>query len=224
MTAHLATVVLMDTIFSVPGLPDTPLAVSAVEYVRACETEPVVNHSIRSYVFATLLAEHEGLRPGADFDPGLVFFACVLHDLGTSPLASGTQRFEVDGADMAATFLTGNGIGAADVDLVWEAIALHSTPGIPERRGPIAYLTRLGVAMDFGLGSDFISDEQGRAIHDRYPRLNMATALIDEIVRHAARGRMNALPPSVAAEFIRERKDGGLSTVERLTRAGRWGE
>ena len=213
----------MDTMFSVPALPDTPLAVRAVAYVRSCETEPVTNHSIRSYLFATLLAEHEGLRPVADFDKDLLFFACVLHDLGTSPLASGTQRFEVDGADMAATFLSGSGIGAADVDLVWEAIALHSTPGIPERRGPIAYLTRLGVAIDFGIGSDFISDEQGQAIHDRYPRLNMATALIDEIVRHAARGRVNAFPPSVAAECIRERKE-GLTTLERVARAGRWRE
>ena len=213
----------MDTTSSITALPDAPLAVSAVEYIRACEIEPAVNHSIRSYLFATLLAEHEGVRPVADFDPGLLFYACVLHDLGTSPLASGTQRFEVDGADMAAAFLAGNGIGAAEVDLVWEAIALHSTPGIPERRGPISYLTRRGVAMDFGFFTDFLSDEQGREIHDRYPRLNMATALIDEIIRHAARGPLNALGPCVAAEVIRERADGGLSTLERVTRSGRWG-
>jgi HD domain len=213
----------MDTITSVPALPDTPLAVSAIEYVRACETVPVINHSIRSYLFAALLAEHEGLRSGADFDNELLFFACVLHDLGTSPLASGTERFEVEGADMAAAFLAGNGIGAGQADLVWEAIALHSTPGIPERRGPVAYLTRRGVAMDFGFFSDFISDELGRSIHDSHPRLNMATALTDEIIRHAARGPLNALPPSIAAELIRERKE-GPTTLERLTRAGRWGE
>jgi HD domain-containing protein len=213
----------MDTVTSVPAFPGTPLAVSAIEYVRACETEPVLNHSIRSYLFAALLAEHEGLRAGADFDNELLFYSCVLHDLGTSPVASGTERFEVEGADLAAAFLTGNGIGAGDVDLVWEAIALHSTPGIPDRRGPLAYLTRRGVAMDFGFFSDFISDAQGQAIHGSYPRLNMATALTDEIIRHAARGPLNALPPSIAAELIRERK-AGLTTLERATRAGRWGE
>jgi hypothetical protein len=79
--------------------------------IRAtCETEPVANHSLRSYLFAVLLAGHEGLRPAADFDPDLLFYACVLHDLGTSPAAGGTQRFEVDGADMAAQFLTDNGV------------------------------------------------------------------------------------------------------------------
>ena len=50
------------------------------------------------------------------------------------PVASGIQRFEVDGADMAAKFLTDNGVAARGVDLVWEAIALHSSPGIAERR------------------------------------------------------------------------------------------
>ena len=73
---------------TVPVLPTTPLAVRAVEYVRACETEPVANHSVRSYLFAVLLADHEGLRSLADFDPDLLFFACVLHDLGTSPAAA----------------------------------------------------------------------------------------------------------------------------------------
>ncbi|MGI8449549.1 MAG: HD domain-containing protein [Streptosporangiaceae bacterium] len=170
---------------TVPTLPTTPLAVRAVEYVRACETEPVANHSLCSYLFAVLLAEHEGLRPPADFDPDLLFSACVLHDLGTSPAAAGTQRFEVDGADMAAKFLTDNGAEARGVDLVWEAIALHSSPGIAERRGTLAYLTRRGVGIDFGPGSEFITDAQGQAVHTRYPRLRMVTSLIDEIVRHA---------------------------------------
>jgi HD superfamily phosphodiesterase len=81
--------------------------------VRACETEPVANHSLRSYLFAVMLAEHEGLRPAADFHPDLLVFACALHDLGTSPVAGGTQRFEIDGADMAARFLTDNRVDKA---------------------------------------------------------------------------------------------------------------
>ena len=165
---------------TVPTLPTTPLAVRAVEHVRACETEPVVNHSLRSYLFAVLLAEHEGLRPSADFELDLLFFACVLHDLGTSPAAGGTQRFEVDGADMAAKFLIDNGADARGVDLVWEAIALHSSPGIAERRGTLAYLTRRGVGIDFGPGSEFITDAQGQAVHTRYPRLRMVPSMIDE--------------------------------------------
>jgi HD domain len=215
----------MDLVSCVPALPVSPLAVRAVEYVRACETEPIANHSIRSYLFAAMLAEHEGLRPSADFDPGLLFFACVLHDLGTAPQASGTQRFEVDGADLAATFLTGNGTGAVAVDLVWEAIALHTSPGIAERRGALVYLTRAGISLDFGPGSEFITDAQGQAIHARYPRLRMAAALVDEIARHASRSPRNAPRYTIAGELVRERSEGGRrTTLERAAQASRWGE
>jgi hypothetical protein len=226
----------MDATPPMPALPTTPLAARAVEYARACETESVANHSIRSYLFAAMLAEHEGLRPSAladheglrpsaDFDPDLLFFACVLHDLGTSPQASGTQRFEVDSADMAAAFLTDNGTDADGVDLVWEAIALHGSPGIAERRGALAYLTRTGISVDFGLGTEFITDAQATAIHARHPRLRMATALIDEVVRHAARNPETAPPYSLAADLVRERKrDGHLTNLERFAHGSRWGE
>ena len=210
---------------TVPALPTTPLAVRAVEYVRACETEPVANHSVRSYLFAVLLADHEGLRAPVDFDPDLLFFACVLHDLGTSPVAGGTQRFEVDGADLAAEFLTGNGVGARGVDLVWEAIALHSSPGIAERRGALAYLTRRGVGIDFGPGSEFITDDQGRAVHSRYPRLRMVPSLVSEIVRHAGRSPQNAPRYSIAGELVRERgRQGHPTAMERAALTSRWGE
>ncbi|HEY3976269.1 MAG TPA: HD domain-containing protein [Streptosporangiaceae bacterium] len=209
---------------AVPALPGTPLAARAVAYVRACETESVANHSIRSYLFAAMLAEHEGLRPAADYDPDLLFFACLLHDLGTSPLASGSQRFEVDGADLAAAFLTGNGADSGGVDLVWEAIALHTSPGLAERRGTLAYLTRSGIGIDFGRGSEFITDAQGQAIHARHPRLRMATALTDEIVRHAARSPLNAPASTLAGELVRERgQDGHVTTLERAAQASRWG-
>ncbi|HEX5334138.1 MAG TPA: HD domain-containing protein [Cellulomonas sp.] len=210
---------------TIPALPTTPLAVRTVEYVRACETESVANHSIRSYLFAELLAVHEGLRPSVDFDADLLFFACVLHDLGTSPAASGNQRFEVDGADLGAAFLTDNGVDTRRVDLVWEAIALHSSSGIAERRGTLAYLTRKGVALDFGAGSEFVTDTQADALHSGYPRLQMVTSLVDEIVRHAARSPHNAPRYTIAGELVRERdQDGHATTLEQAALTSRWGE
>lgn len=205
-----------------PLLPSTPLAARATSYVLEAEATPVANHSFRSYLFATLLAEHEGV----DCDPDLLFFATVLHDLGTSPQASGSQRFEVDGADMAAAFLTEGGVGDAEVDRVWEAIALHTSPGIAERRGSLAYLTRRGIGIDFGMSSDFITDEQGAAIHGRYPRLRMAGSLVNEIARQAGRGQHNAPRYTLAGELMRERLSdpSGLTSIERATAMSRWGE
>lgn len=210
---------------TIPTVPATPLAARTISYVLAAETEPVANHSFRSYLFAMLLAEHKGLRPAADFDPELLFYATVLHDLGTSPRAGGSQRFEVDGADMAAAFLAGHGTGAAEVDEVWEAIALHTSPGIAERRGALPYLTRAGVGMDFGVGADFITDAQGGEIHDRHPRLRMVTSLVDEIVRHAARDPRNAPRYTIAGELVRERNEASrLTTLEQAAASSRWGE
>ncbi|MFJ3841703.1 HD domain-containing protein [Streptomyces sp. NPDC090054] len=134
-------------------------------------------------MFAALLAEHEGLKPGIDLDAELLFHACVLHDLGASPSAPGQARFEVEGADMAARFLTEHGYGADQTDPGWEAIALHTSDGIAERRGVLAYLTRRGIGVDLGFGTEFVTDTQGEALHGRYPRLDMATVLVDDVVR-----------------------------------------
>ncbi|MEU0567948.1 HD domain-containing protein [Nonomuraea sp. NPDC005983] len=108
----------MNTSHRIPALPHSPVACHAVEHVRSCESEPVANHSIRSYLFAILLAEHEGLKASTDFDADLLFHACILHGLGTSPSAPGKQRFEVEGANMAAEFLTGHGYGVRETDAV----------------------------------------------------------------------------------------------------------
>ncbi|WP_327581828.1 HD domain-containing protein [Nonomuraea sp. NBC_00507] len=208
----------------IPALPNDPVTRQAVEHIRSCESEPVANHSIRSYLFAVLLADHEGLTAGTDFDADLLFYACVLHDLGTSPSAPGKQRFEVEGADMAADFLTRHGYGMRETDAVWEAIALHTSPGIAERHGTLAYLTRGGVGGDFGIGVDFVTDAQGEAIHLRYPRLNIVTALVDDIVRHAARAPQAAARYTPAYELSRERGEFGAPTsLELAAHASRWG-
>ncbi|NUK01078.1 HD domain-containing protein [Streptomyces lunaelactis] len=207
-----------------PALPDTPVARAAVELVRSRESEPVANHSIRSYVFAALLAEHEGLKPGIDFDAELLFHACVLHDLGASPSAPGQARFEVEGADMAARFLAEHGYGADKTDPVWEAIALHTSDGIAERRGVLAYLPRRGIGVDIGFGTEFVTDAQGEALHGCYPRLDMATVLVDDVVRQAARSPQAGACYTVPGEFLRERGEpGAVTALELAARASRWG-
>lgn len=91
------------------------------------------------------------------------------------------------------------------MDPEWEAIALHTSPGIAEQRGTLAYLTRQGVGIDFGSGSEFSTDAQAQAVHTRYPRLRMVTSLIDEIIRHAGCSPQNAPRYGIAGELVRER-------------------
>ena len=125
---------------------------------------------------------------------------------------------------MAVGFLTGHGYGVRETDPIWEAIALHTSPGIAERRGVLAYLTGRGVGADFGSGVDCVTDAQGKAAHLRYPRLNMVTALVDAIVTHAARAPQAAARFTIAGELVRERGElGAPTTMELAANASRWG-
>jgi hypothetical protein len=206
------------------ALPTAPWTDAAMALVTAAESPSLANHSFRSYLFARLLAAQRGAAPGRDYDPLLLFAACVLHDIGLSERGNGTQRFEVDGADVAAEFLTEHGLPAADVDAVWLAIALHTSAGIAERRGPLCELTREGIVIDFGRHPEAVTDAQAAVIHRAYPRLAMARSLVDAIVDQARARPQKAPLYSLAGELLRERDTPPhLTTLERGATASRWG-
>ncbi|MFD4253442.1 HD domain-containing protein [Amycolatopsis thermoflava] len=212
----------------VTRLPGTPLAEAALELIRPVETEPVFNHSVRSYLFARLLAGDLGLSAGTDYDDDLLFTACVLHDSGVAGDSPRRQRFEVEGADRAAGFLLGQGRSTSEADEVWQAIALHSSTGIANRRGTLCMLVREGVALDFGgvMGDQHagvVTDAQAAAVHAVYPRLNMVGSLVDAIVAHGAANPANAPRYSVPGELLRERQEYGRTRMEHAFRVSRWG-
>jgi hypothetical protein len=189
-------------------------------------TEPpsVFNHSVRSYLFSELLAAHDGLNAGADYDSETLFLGCVLHDLGAGTAAQGKARFEVEGADLAAALLTEHGCERSVVDAVWEAIALHTSFGIAERRGPICYLVNARVGVDFGRNADFIDDQTAAAIHTCYPRLSMATTLMDAITAHSQRSPEAAPPYTLPGGVPQERRTNGVTLLEHAASLGRWGD
>jgi len=207
----------------VADLADTGVAQAAIRLAQSTESPSVFNHSVRSYLFGELLAAHEGIRPGTEYDREALFLGCVLHDLGVGTAAPGKERFEVEGADLAASLLTEHGCERAVVDAVWEAIALHTSSGIAERRGVLCYLVRSGVGADFGLKADVIDEQTGAEIHIRYPRLSMARTLIDAIAAHAKRGPQAAPPYSFPAYVLRERNTDGVTLLELAASHGRWG-
>src|SRR3984893_6646364 len=159
-------------------LPAGPVAEAALSVVRTSESPSIANHSLRSFFFAQLLAAYEGCLDDAAYDRELLFAATVMHDLGLGDLAHGADRFEVEGADLAAAVLREHGVAEPDVDRVWEAIALHTSPGIAARRGLLAYLTREGVGIAFGRRPEIVSAWAPRT-HAAYPRLAMVRSLVD---------------------------------------------
>ncbi|HEY3556842.1 MAG TPA: HD domain-containing protein [Kribbella sp.] len=199
------------------GLPGGVLADAILGVVRESETPAVANHSVRSFFFAERIAARQGLT----YDRDLLFAAAVMHDLGTGKRAEGAARFEVEGADLAAEVLREHGVGEGAVEQVWEAIALHTSAGIAERRGVLTYLTRAGVGADFAPGSSNASDERWeQALHDEYPRLGMASALVDAIVEHAGRSAAAGAPYTLGGELLRERREHGVTRLERAAGRG----
>src|SRR5258708_25164899 len=116
-------------------LPTGALADASLAIARPSVSRPIVDHSIRSFLFARLLADHEGCLDDAEYDEDLLFAATVMHDLGLGERATGEARFAVEGADLAAAVLRRHGVAERDLDRVWEAFALHGSLGLAHRRG-----------------------------------------------------------------------------------------
>jgi HD domain len=207
------------------SLPDSPIAVAALDYAVKLETPAIANHSVRSFLFATLYAQLQGIELDRDVPTDLLFCATVLHDLGLTDSGNRENRFEVDGANLAAEFLTGQGIARADVDAVWDAIALHTSFGITEHKGPLCALTYGGIMLDFGHTTEFIPDDVATAIHAQYPRHQMAKSLADTIVAQARQKESKAPRFSMIADLLRQRTAdvNALTDMEQLAGMGRWG-
>src|SRR6266404_2217339 len=150
------------------GIPDTKLAREITELVGDTETPLLFHHSSRVYYFGALAGKHRGLK----FDPELLYAGAMFHDMGLTPrYSSPNERFEVDGANAARDFLCGHGISEAEIDTVWTAIALHTTPGIPQHMHPVVALLTAGVEMDvLGLAYPGYSDAEREAVVKAHPR------------------------------------------------------
>ena len=150
------------------SIPDSTLAREIREFVLDTETELLFNHSTRVYYFGAIA----GKRRKLEFDPELLYAGAMFHDVGLMPsYSSPADRFEVDGAYAARRFLSERSISLQDIDTVWTAIALHTTPGIPEHMHPVIALLTAGVEMDvLGIKYSDYPDEIRNAVVTEYPR------------------------------------------------------
>ena len=149
-------------------VPDSQLAREITGIVRDTVSPLLFHHSSRVYYFGALAGKQRGLK----FDRELLYCGCMFHDMGlTHQHSSACERFEVDGANAARDFLKRHGISQQDIDTVWTAIALHTTPGIPQHMHPVVALVTAGVEMDvLGLAYSQYSDAERNAIVDAHPR------------------------------------------------------
>jgi hypothetical protein len=149
-------------------IPDSKMARDLTQLVRDTETELLFNHSTRVYLFGALTGKRRGLK----FDPELLYVGAMFHDMGlTERYRTSQNRFEVDSANASRDFLRSYGISETEVETVWDAIALHTTPGIPEFKKPEVALVTAGVEMDvLGFAYDQFTEAQREAVVSAYPR------------------------------------------------------
>ncbi|MDF7647688.1 HD domain-containing protein [Pantoea sp. Acro-805] len=156
--------------FSINGItiPDTAMTRDATTFVRDTESDLLFHHSSRVYYWAALAGRRLDLKVDAE----LLYVGCMFHDVGlTHEHCSCDKRFEVDGANAARDFLQQYGVKQADIDKVWTAIALHTTPGIPQFMAPEIALVTAGVEMDvLGINYDHFSDTEREAVVQQHPR------------------------------------------------------
>lgn len=150
------------------AIPDSQLAREITELVRDTESPLLFHHSSRVYYWAALTGQRRGLH----YDAEPLYAGAMFHDMGLMPAhSSHDKRFEVDGANVAADFLRSRGIGEREVEKVWTAIALHTTPGIPEFMAPEIALVTAGVEMDvLGIRYDNFADADRDSVVHAHPR------------------------------------------------------
>jgi hypothetical protein len=149
-------------------IPDTRLVSDATTLALDAESDLLYHHSRRVFLFAAL----HGKRLGLEADLELLYVGALCHDLGLTPKhATVTRRFEVDSAHVARDFLRDHGVPEDQVARVFLAIALHTTPNIPEFLEPEVALVTAGVETEvLGFGYDDLDPQLVAEVTDAHPR------------------------------------------------------
>lgn len=161
-------------------VPDTPIVERAIGYARE-HCEPFLfNHVMRSWLFAAALAEVDNTPHDAE----VLAIATVLHDLGLAEAFQGPLRFEVEGANAARELALRLGVDDRRADLVWDGVALNSTPSLALHKQPDVALCSAGTVVDWaGQGAEKLTKERMAAILDAFPRLNMKQRFTSAVCR-----------------------------------------
>jgi len=184
-----AVVPLMGQIPSVPksiagiAIPDSAMAKEAAS-VAAAEPPAIFNHSLRTFLFAELVARAQRI----DHDVEAVYVASILHDTGLVPaFMSETERFEVDGANLSRKLLARFGVLGPRADLVWDAVCLHDQGDIAKWKQPEVMLVSAGVGADFGAHASILNRADIASVLAAAPRAGFIPVFLDTVAAFVKR-------------------------------------
>jgi hypothetical protein len=163
-------------------IPDSALCKAAVDLLESSSPAFLCTHCLRTYIFGSLAVKGIGRKV---IDEEAAFCAAALHDLGLVPAYRRDNRFEVDGAEAAREFCSKHQVAPERAELVWKAIALHTSAGIATRLAAEIALVHLGAGLElFGLGLDKVPPKVVEEVLENYPRMNFKTEFRNILVEH----------------------------------------
>jgi hypothetical protein len=175
---------------------DTPLITAAIDYAQRLSEPYLFNHAMRSWLFAEAI----GHKKGIDYDHEVVAIGTILHDIGLTAGVPGPNRFEVNGADAARSFIAGRGLSDRRAQLIWDLVALNSTPSLALHKEPEVVVGTMGIGLDYGgFGIQTVPAADVERILTAFPRLSMKAKFAETCCR-----LVTAKPETSHDNFLRD--------------------
>jgi hypothetical protein len=178
------------------SVPDGPLITAVIEHAQRLSEPYLFNHAMRSWLFAEAI----GRTKGIDYDREVVAIGTILHDIGLTASVSGPNRFEVNGADAALSFIKGQGLSDRRAQLIWDTVALNSTPSLALHKEPEVAVATMGIGLDYGgFGIEVLPKADVERILSAFPRLKMKQQFAETCCR-----LVKAKPETSYDNFLRD--------------------
>jgi|SRR5262245_24211633 len=177
-------------------VPDTPAIALALERVRSSSEPYLFNHAARSWLFAARIGQLKSIPHDAE----VIAVGSLLHDVTLTKEFKGPRRFEVEAADIARAFAREQGFDGRRAQLIWDSVALNSTPSIASFKESEVALCTAGIGLDWaGWQYDRFPAEEMTVILDAYPRLDMKRSFTESVC-----GLVTRCPETTYDNFARD--------------------
>jgi hypothetical protein len=178
------------------SVADNPLVAAAIEYAQRLSEPYLFNHAMRSWLFAEAIGRVKGMN----YDREVVAIGTILHDIGLTATVSGPNRFEVNGADAALSFIKGKGLSERRAQLIWDLVALNSTPSLALHKEPEVAVGTMGIGLDYGgFGVEALPAGDRERILGAFPRLRLKDKFAEACCR-----LVTAKPETSYDNFLRD--------------------
>jgi hypothetical protein len=153
--------------------PQTGAAQAAHELAAAYHSPALLNHVVRSWLWAEAFATQEGR---ADVDHELLYVSAVLHDIGIVPAYDNVAlSYEEAGGHVAIALTAGAGWAADRRQRALEVIVRHNWTSVDPAMDVEGYLLEIATGIDIsGSRADALPPEFTQEVLTAYPRLTLA--------------------------------------------------